>query len=73
MTGWPAVERDVRRALAAAGHGAAAVDRVVADLAPAYRAVERAHVKVDPALVWALVAVAADRARRAPLRLRLGG
>jgi len=61
---WSAVADDLGRAMAARGATAGAVDRVLADLAPVYLAVERARVTVEPELVFALLAVAADRARR---------
>jgi len=61
---WPAVEADLRQALAARGHQASVVDRVLADLRPVYVAVERARLRVEPELVFALLGVAVDRARR---------
>jgi hypothetical protein len=61
---WPCIERDIARAMLARGVAAGAVDRVLADLAPVYRAVERARITVEPELVFALLSVAADRARR---------
>ena len=61
---WPMIEADLRRAMLARAIGEAAIARVLADLAPVYRAVERAHLSVEPELVYSLLAVAADRARR---------
>jgi hypothetical protein len=42
----------------------AAIARVLASLAPVYRAVEQARVTVEPELIYSLLAVAADKARR---------
>jgi len=67
---WPAVEADLRHALAVRGHRPLAIDRVLADLRPVYVAVERARVSVEPELVLALLSVAADRARRGVLNQR---
>ena len=61
---WPAVEADLRRCLLRAGRSEAAADAMLAALAPAFAAIERARGKVDDGLVWALVAMQADRARR---------
>ena len=63
-TAWAAVEADLRRALLASGRVASVVDRVLADLAPVFLAVEHARGHVDSELVFALLGVAADRARR---------
>ena len=70
---WPRVEADLRRTLVAAGQTPAASDRVLSDLAPVYLAVERARVSVELELVWALVGVAADRARRRAQNEKLAG
>ncbi len=64
MSDWPRIEADLRRALLRAGHSAAAVNEMLAALQPAFAAIERARGKVEDELVWALVGVAADRARR---------
>lgn len=61
---WAVIESDLRRAMLARGVVASAVDRVLADLAPVYRAVERGRVTVEPELVYSLLSVAADRQRR---------
>jgi hypothetical protein len=68
---WPAVERDLRRALAASGRPPSVVDRVVADLAPVFIAVERARGRIDDELTFALLAVAADRQRRRARHARM--
>jgi hypothetical protein len=64
MSDWPSVENDLRRALLASGKPCPVVDRILADLAPVFAVVERTRGAVDSELVWALVCVAADRARR---------
>jgi hypothetical protein len=61
---WPAIAADLRRALAAAGRPAWVVEATVANLAPVFAAVERARTSVDDATVFALLSLAADRARR---------
>jgi hypothetical protein len=54
----------LRRALLASGRSPPVVDHVLADLAPVFAAVERARGCVDDELAFALLGVAADRARR---------
>jgi len=67
---WRTIAVDLRRALAAAGRPAWAVEATVAELAPIFTAVERARGRVDDAVVFAALAVAADRARRHEARRR---
>ena len=64
MSAWGAVEVDLRRALAASGRPAAVVDQILEDLRPVFLSVERARLLVEPELVFALLDVAVDRARR---------
>jgi hypothetical protein len=64
VSSWPTVESDLRRALLAAGRPPPVVDRVLTDLQPVFTAVERARGRVEDELIFALLAVAADRARR---------
>lgn len=73
--GWLTISRDLRRALVASGRPVLVVEDILADLAPVWIAVERTRITVDEELTWALLGVAADRARRrahehrvAPLR-----
>jgi hypothetical protein len=61
---WPVIERDIRAALARAGHPPHAIDRMLSELAPVALAVERARMRIDAETVWALLGVCADRARR---------
>jgi hypothetical protein len=61
---WPILESDLRRALVAAGHPAGVIDRMISDLCPVVLAVERCRKTIDAQIVWALLGVCADRARR---------
>jgi len=61
---WPAIEHDLRRALRNAGRCEATIDRMLAELSRAFAALERVRGKVDDELLWALVALQADRYRR---------
>jgi len=64
MTTRPAVEADLRRALARAGKSDEVIAATLSELSRVFAAVERARGGVDDELVWALLAVQADRARR---------
>jgi hypothetical protein len=61
MTDWPAAEARLRGDMLAAGCAPAPVARVVADLAPAFAAIERARGDVPDDLLRGLAAVAAHR------------
>lgn len=64
ISAWPAVAADLRRTLLRAGRSERVVDAMLDELAHAFMAIERARGKVDDELVWALVAMQADRYRR---------
>ncbi|HUZ74765.1 MAG TPA: hypothetical protein VMU87_17405 [Stellaceae bacterium] len=57
----------MRQAARAAGCSDAWTESTVAALRPAFEAIERARGKVEAELAWALLAIAADRARRGVL------
>lgn len=61
---WPAVAADLRRAMLQAGRSESQIAAFLEALRPVVVAVERAGTKVDNEIVWALLAVEADRQRR---------
>jgi hypothetical protein len=61
---WVFVASDIRKALARRGHPDHHIEELLVNLRPIFEAVERARTHVEDEVVWALVAVAADRARR---------
>jgi hypothetical protein len=67
---WRSIAADLRRALAAAGRPAWSVEATVAELGPVFAAVERARGRIDDAVVFAALSLAADRARRHEARRR---
>lgn len=67
---WPEVAVDPRRAIIRAGRSAAFSNRVLRDLEPVWTAVEKSRGKVEDDLCWALLCVAAERARRRALHER---
>ncbi|HWE72956.1 MAG TPA: hypothetical protein VG328_07340 [Stellaceae bacterium] len=71
MTAWADIESDLRKALLRAGRCETVVDAMLNELNRAFVAIERVRGKVDDELVWALVAVQADRYRRRAVHARL--
>ena len=62
---WGRVETDLRRAMQARGISAPAIDATMIELAPIFLSIETARVHgIDSELCWALVGIAADKARR---------
>jgi hypothetical protein len=61
---WPYVADDLRKAMLRPGRSPAVVDRILDDFRPVFAAVKRARGRVEDELASALLAVAADRARR---------
>jgi hypothetical protein len=70
MSTWPAIESDLRKALLAADTTEHVIDIALAALQPIVVAVEKAGTRIDIELAWALLAVQADRQRRAALNAR---
>jgi len=68
MTAWPAAQAELRHALLRADVPAAMVDRALRGIGPAFAALERERGAVEPDLLWALIAVQADRVRRSAIR-----
>ena len=61
---WHSVEPDLRRALIQAGRHEATVNNMLAVLRAAVEAIERARFRVNDDLLWALLAMQAERYRR---------